>query len=149
MALRTKRPSSVISLFLTFLSFFSLPSSVTPARLPPDFGNNQFARMGLSEEEEKRRMMVHPQDHEKSSLWGWKKVELHSACAQSVQHVSKRLWKVHSQLDALPLSLLLSNVLYLIRMMAFYLLLHIKMVLDVLLPLARLTYLCSSGMNYV
>lgn len=76
-------------------------------------------------------------------------MELHSACAQSVQHVSKRLWKVHSQLDALPLSLLLSNVLYLIRMMAFYLLLHIKMVLDVLLPLARLTYLCSSGMNYV
>lgn len=45
--------------------------------------------MGLSEEEEKRGMMVRPKDHEKSSLWGWKEEELHSTCAQSVQPVLK------------------------------------------------------------
>lgn len=34
-------------------------------------------------------MMVCPEDHEKSSLWGWKEVELHSTCAQSVRRVLK------------------------------------------------------------
>lgn len=34
-------------------------------------------------------MMVCPKDHEKSSLWGWKELELHSTCAQSVQCVLK------------------------------------------------------------
>lgn len=45
--------------------------------------------MGLSEEEEKRGMTVCPKDHEKSSLWGWREVELHSTCAQSVQRALK------------------------------------------------------------
>lgn len=45
--------------------------------------------MGLSEEEGKRGMMARPKDHEKSSLWGRKEVELHSTCAQSVQRVFK------------------------------------------------------------
>lgn len=44
---------------------------------------------GLSEEEEKRETAAQPQDREKSSLCGWKEMELHSACAQSVQCVLK------------------------------------------------------------
>lgn len=48
-------------------------------------------------------MVVHPKDHEKSSLWGWKEVDLHSTCPQLVQHVLKGCGKF-SQLDALPLS---------------------------------------------
>lgn len=34
-------------------------------------------------------MMVRPKDHEKSSLWAWREVELHSTCAHSVQRVFK------------------------------------------------------------
>lgn len=73
--------------------------------------------MGLSEEEEKRGMMVCPKDHENPCGRG-EKWEPHSTCAQSVQ----RVWKVvesSKSVGRFASVLQTSNVLDLIRTVQF------------------------------
>lgn len=118
--------------------------------------------MGLSEEEEKRGMMVCPKDHENPLCGRGEKWEPLSTCAQSVQ----RVWKVvesSKSVGRFASVLQTSNALDLIRMVqfpcyvkkstlksTFYLPLQIKMLVDAFtLPFALVTYLYSSWINYI